>query len=113
MEYAIFPIPASIRRRLPRLYSRAVPNTTESSGQHRGLASSSEPHLLCQSQLPASVVPELQGPSTASDDLDLFGPGFVESDSLREDMGSPTKYETTSGLRWNRVVPGESSPVDA
>ncbi|KAJ5788933.1 uncharacterized protein N7518_005944 [Penicillium psychrosexuale] len=107
MDYAIFPIPASIRRRLPRLYSaRAVPETTESSGdQHRGLASSSEPHLLCQSQLSASVVPELQGPSMASDDLDLFDPGPVGSDSPREDMGSPTKYETTSGLRWNRVVP--------
>ncbi|CAG8200296.1 unnamed protein product [Penicillium nalgiovense] len=109
MEYsglAIFPIPASIRRRLPRLYSsRAVPKTTESTGdQRRGLASSSEPHLLCHSQFSASVTPELQRPSTASDDLDSFDSGSVGSDSLREDI-SPAKYETESGLRWNRVVP--------
>jgi hypothetical protein len=112
MEYsglAIFPIPASIRRRLPRLYSsRAVPKTAESTGdQRRGLASSSEPHLLCHSQFSASVTPELQRPSTASDDLDSFDSGSVGSDSLREDI-SPAKYETESGLRWNRVVPGES-----
>ncbi|CAG8909789.1 unnamed protein product [Penicillium egyptiacum] len=110
MEYsglAIFPIPASIRRRLPRLYSsRAVPKATESSGdQRRGLSSSSEPHLLCHSQFSASVAPELQRPSTASDDLDSFDSGSVGSDSLRDDIASPTKYETESGLRWNRVVP--------
>jgi hypothetical protein len=112
MEYsglAIFPIPASIRRRLPRLYSsRAVPKTESSGDQHRGLASASEPHLLCHSQFSASLTPELQRPSTASDDLDSFDSGSVGSDSLREDIGSPAKYETESGLRWNRVVPGES-----
>ncbi|KAJ6137218.1 hypothetical protein N7471_003704 [Penicillium samsonianum] len=110
MEYAglaIFPIPASIRRRLPRLYSsRAVPKATESSGDpRRGLASLSEPHLLCHSQFSTSVAPEVQRPSTASDDLDSFDSGSVGSDTPREDMGSTTKYETASGLRWNRVVP--------
>ncbi|KUM57273.1 hypothetical protein ACN42_g9917 [Penicillium freii] len=110
MEYsglAIFPIPASIRRRLPRLYSsRAVSKATESSGdQRRGLTSSSEPHLLCHSHFSASAVPELQRPSTASDDLDSFESGSVGSETPREDMGSTTKYETASGLRWNRVVP--------
>lgn len=114
MEYsglAIFPIPASIRRRLPRLYSsRAVSKATESSGDQRlGLTSSSEPHLPCHSHFSASVVPELQRHSTASDDLDSFESGSVGSDTPREDMGSTTKYETASGLRWNRVVPGESS----
>ncbi|KAJ9490563.1 hypothetical protein VN97_g2691 [Penicillium thymicola] len=110
MEYsglAIFPIPASIRRRLPRLYSsRAVSKATESSGnQRRGLTSSSDPHLLCHSHFSASVVPELQRPSTASDDLDSFESGSVGSDTPQEDLGSTTKYETASGLRWNRVVP--------
>lgn len=111
MEYsglAIFPIPASIRRRLPRLYSsRAVSKATESSGdQRRGLTSSSEPHLLCHSRF---SVPEPQRPSTASDDLDSFESGSVGSDTPREDMGSTIKYETASGMRWNRVVPGECS----
>ncbi|CAI7599219.1 unnamed protein product [Penicillium glandicola] len=110
MEYpglAIFPIPASIRRRLPRLYfSRPISKAVESSGdQRRGLTSSSEPHLLCYSQLSASAVPELQRPSTASGDLDSVGSGSGGSDSPKEDMGSPSKYETESGLRWNRVVP--------
>ncbi|KAJ5382334.1 hypothetical protein N7517_000245 [Penicillium concentricum] len=109
MEYpglAIFPIPASIRRRLPRLYSsRAVPKPESNGDQRRGLASLSEPHLLCHDQFSTSVAPDLQRPSTASDDLDSFDSGSVRSDSPRECMGSPTKYETDSGLRWNRVVP--------
>ncbi|KAJ5970290.1 uncharacterized protein N7479_000208 [Penicillium vulpinum] len=110
MEYsgfAIFPIPASIRRRLPRLYSsRALPKATESSGDQRhGLTSSSEPHLLYHSQFSTSVTPELQRPSTASDDSVSFDSGSWGSGSPQEDMGSPTKYETETGLRWNRVVP--------
>ncbi|KAJ5188005.1 hypothetical protein N7491_004327 [Penicillium cf. griseofulvum] len=104
MEYpglAIFLIPASIRRRLPRLYS----SRAESNGDQRhGLASLSEPQLLCHSELSTSVAPEIQRPSTASDDVDLFDSGSVRSDS-REGMSSPTKYDTESGLRWNRVVP--------
>ncbi|KAJ5158139.1 uncharacterized protein N7500_007790 [Penicillium coprophilum] len=109
MEYpglAIFPIPASIRRRLPRLYSsRAVPKAESNGDQRRGLASLSEPHLLCHNQFSTSVATELQRPSTASDDLDSFDSGSVRSDSPREGMGSTTKYESDTGLRWNRVVP--------
>ncbi|KGO74038.1 hypothetical protein PITC_097240 [Penicillium italicum] len=110
MEYsglAIFSIPASIRCRLPGLHSsRVVSKDTDASGDQRhGVTSSSEPHLLCDSHLSASKVPEPQGPSTASGDLDSFESGSVGSDTPREDMESTTKYETTSGLRWNRVVP--------
>jgi hypothetical protein len=115
MEYSGFPlfpaIPASIRRRLPRLYSsHRAPIGTESSGDpRRGLASLSEPHLLCHGQFPERVVPEVR-PSTASDDQDSsFDSGSRSPDSPpAEEMGSPTKYEAESGLRWNRVVPGES-----
>lgn len=111
MEYpgfAIFPIPASIRRRLPRLYSshRPVSQGAESSKDPRnGLTSSSDSNLSCHSQLsPVSV--DVQRPSTASEDSD-FDSGSWRSDSP-EEIKPPTKYETESGLRWNRVVPGES-----
>lgn len=114
MEYsglALFPIPALVRRRLPRpSSSQAVSKIAKSSGdQHNGLKPSSEPRLLCDGDLSASVVPELQKPSTAIKDLDSFEFGSVGSDTAREEMGSMTKYETASGLRWNRVVPGEPS----
>ncbi|KAJ5131383.1 uncharacterized protein N7515_007422 [Penicillium bovifimosum] len=102
-EFSIFPLPASIRRRLPRLSSfhRAEIKGTESNGNpHHGLASSSEPQLLCHTQI-STVIPEVQRPSTASDDLDLDS-SSGRSDSSREEMGSPAKYETESGLRWNR-----------
>ncbi|KAG0158437.1 hypothetical protein PDIDSM_5951 [Penicillium digitatum] len=110
MEYsglALFPIPALVRRRLPRpSSSQAVSKIAKSSGdQHNGLKPSSEPRLLCDGDLSASVVPELQKPSTAIKDLDSFEFGSVGSDTAREEMGSMTKYETASGLRWNRVVP--------
>ncbi|KAJ5757582.1 uncharacterized protein N7511_006276 [Penicillium nucicola] len=107
MDYSGFPlfpaIPASIRRRLPRLYSsHRAPIGAESSGDpRRGLASLSEPHLLCHSQSTDRMVPEVR-PSSAGDDM-----GSPESHSPpAEEMGSPTKYEAESGLRWNRVVPG-------
>lgn len=51
--------------------------------------------------------PEVQRPSTASDDLDSLDSGSG-SDSPRADVVGPVKYEETSGLRWNRVVPGKT-----
>jgi hypothetical protein len=102
--FSIFPIPASIRRRLPRLYlSRAVIKSETTGDPRRGLASTSEPQL-CYTKFPLG--PEVQRPSTASDDQD-FDSRSRGSDSTAEEMGSPTKYEAESGLRWNRVVPGE------
>jgi hypothetical protein len=104
--FTIIPIPASIRRRLPRLYSSRAASKADVTGDpRRGLASTSEPQL-CHSRFPEPVGPEVRRPSTASDDLD-FDSGSRGSDSPAEEMGSPTKYEAESGLRWNRVVPGE------
>jgi len=106
-KFPIFPIPASIRRRLPRLYlSRAVFKADITGDPRRGLASTSEPQL-CHNRFSEPVGPEVQRPLTASDDLD-FDSGSRGSESPAEEMGSPTKYEAESGLRWNRVVPGES-----
>ncbi|KAJ5551875.1 hypothetical protein N7461_006573, partial [Penicillium sp. DV-2018c] len=105
-EFSILPLPASIRRRLPRLYSfhRAETNATETSRNPQdGSATLSESQLLCHTQNSA-VIPEAQRPSTASDDLD-FDSSSGRSDSSREEIRSPAKYETESGLRWNRVVP--------
>ncbi|CAG7918855.1 unnamed protein product [Penicillium olsonii] len=99
MDYSFpaFPIPASIRRRLPRLYSAGRKDLPD---LHRGLASASEPQL-CN-------VPIIEGrdsrPTTASDDLD-FDSGSRGYETPPEEMASPTKYEAESGLRWNRVVP--------
>lgn len=50
----------------------------------------------------------MQRPSTASDDLD-FESGSGGSSPPSEETGLPAKYETESGLRWNRVVPGEEN----
>ncbi|CAG7972045.1 unnamed protein product [Penicillium salamii] len=106
MDYSgfpTFPIPASIRRRLPRLYLSRAGAKDMAGDPRRGLASSSEPQL-CNIQL---VEPTLDSrPTTASDDLD-FDAGSRGSETPAEEMGSPTKYEAESGLRWNRVVPGE------
>ena len=115
MEYTrlpLLPIPASIRRRLPRLYysHRAIADGQPSGARNRGLTSSSEPHLPCQDQLPEIIAAEAQRPSTASDDLESFDSGSGGSNSPQtEEAGSPAKYETESGLRWNRVVPGKKS----
>lgn len=50
---------------------------------------------------------EVQRPST-SDDMSSFDSESRESNSPPvEEVDCPTKYETESGLRWNRVVPGE------
>jgi hypothetical protein len=107
--FPIFPIPASIRRRLPRLsLSRAASQAEVTGDPRRGLASTSEPEL-CLNRFPEPVGPEVQRPSTA-DDLN-FDSGSRGSDSSAEEMGSPTKYEAESGLRWNRVVPGEFGVV--
>lgn len=114
MEYSrlsILPIPASIRRRLLRLYSyhKAVIDDKSSGALYHGISSSSEPLLTFQAQSSGAIPIETQRPSTASDDLDSSDSGSRGSDSPRiEDAGSPVKYETESGLRWNRVVPGEN-----
>lgn len=103
--FPTFPIPASIRRRLPRLYLSRAGSREVTGDPRRGLESSSEPQL-CHSQL---VEPGVHArPATASDDLE-FDLGSRGSESPPEEMGSPTKYEAESGLRWNRVVPGEST----
>ncbi|KAJ5167374.1 uncharacterized protein N7482_006155 [Penicillium canariense] len=111
MEYSrlpILPIPALIRRRLPRLYSsrRAISDNEPSGVLHHGLASSSEPHLPFNSQPLERAATEAQRPSTAGNDLDSSDSGSGGSNSPPvEEVGCPTKYETESGLRWNRVVP--------
>ncbi|KAJ5711955.1 hypothetical protein N7488_006111 [Penicillium malachiteum] len=112
MEYSrlsLLPIPATIRRRLPRLYSTQRPvSDNDSSGVERlrhGLTSLSEPQL-CHRQFPELVIIETQRPSTASDSLDSFESGSVGTESPPTEEGmSPAKYETESGLRWNRVIP--------
>lgn len=72
------------------------------------LSSSSEPHLAISSQPSEALSMEIQGPSTASGDLDSFDSGSRGFNTPRLDGAvSPAKYETKSGLRWNRVVPGE------
>ncbi|KAJ5359233.1 uncharacterized protein N7496_011646 [Penicillium cataractarum] len=111
MEYSripILPIPALIRRRLSRLYSshRAVTDNKPSGALRSELTTSSEPYLPFNGQLLERAVMEVQRPSTASDDLRSFDSGSRESNSPPvEEVDSPTKYETESGLRWNRVVP--------
>lgn len=113
MEYSrlpMIPIPALLRRRLSRLYSshRAVADNKPSGALRNELATLSEPHLLFQSQLLERAGAEAPRPSTASDDLGSLDSGSMESNSPPvEEVGSPTKYETESGLRWNRVVPGK------
>lgn len=110
MEYSklpMIPIPASIRRRLPRLYTthKTVTDPTSSGALCNEMSSSSEPHLVLSQ--PSKAV-EAQRPSTASDDLDSFDSGSGGSNSPQPDrIDTPAKYETESGLRWNRVVPGE------
>jgi hypothetical protein len=110
-------IPASIRRRLLRLYPshRAGPDTEEitSEALRHALASSSEPYLPYCSQISGNLATETQRPPTASDDLDSLNSGSGSSGPSSpptEESGHPTKYETESGLRWNRVVPGEIEP---
>ncbi|KAJ5596908.1 hypothetical protein N7450_003366 [Penicillium hetheringtonii] len=115
MEFSglsLLPIPASIRRRLLRLVPshRAGSDTEEpQNGRLRyELSSSSEPYLSRYGQLSGNPAVENQRPSTASDDLDSLtsGSGSSGSDSPPlEESGLPVKYETESGLRWNRVVP--------
>ncbi|KAJ5614688.1 hypothetical protein N7528_008342 [Penicillium herquei] len=112
MEYSrlsLLPIPATIRRRLPRLYSTHRPvSDNDSSGVEtlrHGLTSLSEPQL-CHRQFPELGIIETQRPSTASDSLDSFESGSVGTESPPTEEGmSPAKYETESGLRWNRVIP--------
>ncbi|KAJ5126670.1 hypothetical protein N7448_007449 [Penicillium atrosanguineum] len=104
MEFSrlpLLPIPASIRRRLPRLYpSHRAGADTESGGALRH--SSSEPHLPLPGHESLTEIAVEMRPSTASDDLSFDSSG---GSSPREETGVPTKYETESGLRWNRVVP--------
>lgn len=113
MEYSrlpILPIPALLRRRLSRLYSshRAVADSKPSGALRNELTTSSEPHLPFHAQLLEQAAAEAQRPSTASDVLGSLDSGSRESSSPPvEEVGCPTKYETESGLRWNRVVPGK------
>lgn len=107
MEFSrlpLLPIPASIRRRLPHLYpSHRAGADTDAGGVLRH--SSSEPHLPLPSHGNLTEIAVEMRPSTASDDLDFDS---SEGSSPRdEETGVPTKYETESGLRWNRVVPGK------
>lgn len=106
-RFSILPIPATIRRRLPRLYSHRAISDLDSSGVVRhGLASSSDPQLSHQFSELGMVDP--QRPSTANDSLDSLDCSSAGSNSPPGEEGIlPTKYETESGLRWNRVVPGE------
>ncbi|KAJ5204893.1 uncharacterized protein N7498_005772 [Penicillium cinerascens] len=105
MEFSrlpLLPIPASIRRRLPRLYpSHRAGSDGDSGGALRH--SSSEPHLPVHGH-PTEISVEMQRPSTASDDLE-FESGSGGSTPPGEETSLPAKYETESGLRWNRVVP--------
>ncbi|KAJ5925943.1 hypothetical protein N7454_007453 [Penicillium verhagenii] len=111
MEYTrlsiLPPITATIRRRLPRLYSshRAGADNESSGDLQHGLASLSEPQLSFHGQPPELAISELPRPSTGSDSLDSFASKSGGSDTPPTEEGDPTKYETESGLRWNRVVP--------
>lgn len=103
-------IPTSIRN---RLYSnrRTEPDRNNLNGDlHGGLASSSsEPHLLYHPKSAEPEASDIRRPKTASDDLDSFDSSSRKSGSPRvEDVGSPANYESASGLRWNRVIPGKS-----
>lgn len=111
MEYSrlpSFPIPASIRRRLPRLYpfNRASSPIESSRDLRHELSSSSEPQLPCFAPLADPSANEVQRPSTASDDSLYSGSGASSTPQI--DENPIAKYETGSGLRWNRVVPGEN-----
>lgn len=118
MEYSrlpLLPIPGLLRRRLSRLYSlhRAVADNKPSPASRNELTISSEPHLPFHDQLVERAAVEAQRPSTGSDDLGSLDSGSRESSSPPvEEVGSPTKYETESGLRWNRVVPGARVTLD-
>ncbi|KAJ5642187.1 hypothetical protein N7490_006187 [Penicillium lividum] len=107
MEYtrfSILPITATIRRRLPRLYSSHRADAEIKSGPDRhGLASLSEPQVFFGGQLTEQSVSAAQRPSTG-DSLDSFA-SRSGSDTPPLEESSPAKYETESGLRWNRVVP--------
>ncbi|KAJ5764929.1 hypothetical protein N7520_004488 [Penicillium odoratum] len=107
MEYtrfSILPITATIRRRLPRLYSSHRADAENKSGPDRhGLASLSEPQMFFRGQSTEQIVSEVQRPSTG-DSLDSFA-SRSGSDTPPLEESSPAKYETESGLRWNRVVP--------
>ncbi|KAJ6111092.1 hypothetical protein N7486_003327 [Penicillium sp. IBT 16267x] len=112
MEYTRYsilsPITATIRRRLPRLYSphRADAENQSSGDLQHGLASLSEPQLSFHGQSPELALSEAQRPSTGSDSLDSFASRSGGADTPPSEEGiSPAKYETESGLRWNRVVP--------
>lgn len=104
-----FPIPASIRRRLPRLprlylCSHKAGGEIEPGGSLRhGLQSASEPHLPSFTPLAEPIGTEVQRPSTASDDSFDSEPGSI-TPLIGESY--PARYETDSGLRWNRVAPG-------
>lgn len=118
MEYSrlpLLPIPSLLRRRLSRLYSfhRAVADNKPSGASRNELTISSEPHLPFHDQLVERAAAEAQRPSTGSDDLGSLGSGSRESSSPPvEEVGCPTKYETESGLRWSRVVPGTRVTLD-
>lgn len=116
MEYTrlpTFPIPASIRRRLPRLYPfhRAGDQIETSRDLRHELSSLSEPQLPCFAPLADPSANEVQRPSTASDDSLYSGSGA--SSTPQSDENLVAKYETGSGLRWNRVVPGENRVTEA
>ena len=111
MEYSrlpSFPIPASIRRRLPRLYpfNRTGSQIESNRDLRHELSSSSEPQLPCFAPLADPSANEVQRPSTASDDSLYSGSGASSTPQI--DENPIAKYETGSGLRWNRVVPGEN-----
>jgi len=117
MEFSrltLLPIPASIRRRLPRLYPshKAGADTTSDAALRLSL---SEPHLACPSHL-TEIAVEVQGPLTASNDLNFEsgsgGSGGSGGSTPREGTDLPPAYETESGLRWNRIVPGKENAIE-
>lgn len=120
MEYSRLPllsIPGLLRRRLSRLYSfhRAVADKKPSGAwaSRNELTMSSEPHLPFHDQLVERAAAEAQRPPTGSDDLGSLDSASRESSSPPvEEVGSLIKYETESGLRWNRVVPGTRVILD-
>lgn len=150
-------IPASIRRRFPRLYYslhksfRSSSNNADSNGKNNshelnahGLTSASEPQLAyyresivsgvanevaagTSAPAPGSPQHPLTAHSTTSNGYDLDREGSLSSVDTDNNSNSSsvsvseggeglstatgnsataTKYETGSGLRWNRVVPG-------
>ncbi|KAJ5226373.1 hypothetical protein N7468_007598 [Penicillium chermesinum] len=104
MEYSrlpLLPILASIRRRLPRLYS-SHNNDHLSGAISQRLSSSSEPYLPYMGKFEPT---ESQRPSTASDDLGSLDSTSGSDTPRTDEEGSLAKYEQESGLRWNRVVP--------